>query len=67
MKNKSIKEKPLLQSAIGILLRELGPKKTTQLWQILSLPKEDYLTIRHEIFEKKSLAKLYKEAKKFNR
>lgn len=67
MKNTTIKEKPLLQSAIEILLRELGPQKAIKFWQVLSFPKMDYLSIRHKLFKRKSLVKLYKEAKKFNR
>jgi len=67
MKNTGLKEKPLLQNAFEIWFRELGPRKTIQLWQILTLQKEDYLTIRHKIFRKKSLKQLYQEAKKFNK
>jgi len=67
MKNISIKEKPLLQTAFEILIKELGPQKTTQLWRILGVSKIDYLKIRDKLFKGKSLTKLYKEAKKFNR
>jgi len=67
MKNITIKEKPLLQTAFEILMRELGPQKTTQLWQVLAVSKIDYLTIRNKLIKNKSLTKLYKEAKNFNR
>ena len=62
-----VKEKPLLQNAFEILMKELGPQKTTELWRILSSSKIDYLKTREKLFKGKSLAKLYKEAKKFNR
>jgi len=67
MKNTKTKEKPLIQSAFEILLRELGVEKTFQLWQVLGILKEDYLKSREKLFRKKSLAQLYKEAKEFNR
>lgn len=67
MKNTNLKEKPLLQNAFEILMKELGPQKTTELWRILTTPKIDYLKIRDKLFKGKSLTKLYKEAKKFNR
>ena len=67
MKNASVKEKPLLQTAFEILIKELGPQKTTQLWRILGISKIDYLKIRYKLFKDKSLTKLYQEAKKFNR
>jgi len=67
MKNASVKEKPLLQTAFEILIKELGPQKTTQLWRILGISKIDYLKIRDKLFKGKSLTKLYQEAKKFNR
>lgn len=67
MTNTKIKEKTLLYSAIDVLLKNLGPRKTAQLWQILTTSKIDYLKIRHKLFSGKSLETLYKEAKKFNR
>lgn len=67
MKNTSVKEKPLLQTAFEILIKELGPQKITQLWRTLGVSKIDYLKIRDKLFEGKSLIKLYKEVKKFNR
>jgi len=66
MKNITIKEKPLLQTAFEILMRELGPQKTTQLWQVLAVSKINYLTIRNKLIKNKSLTKLYREAKNFN-
>lgn len=67
MKNTNLKERPLLQNAFEILMKELGPQKTTELWRILTTPKIDYLKIRDKLFKRKSLPRLYKEAKKFNR
>ncbi|OIO44271.1 MAG: hypothetical protein COY72_02105 [Candidatus Nealsonbacteria bacterium CG_4_10_14_0_8_um_filter_35_10] len=67
MKNTKIEEKTLLHSALEVLLKNLGPRKTTQLWQILTTSKIDYLKIRPKLFSGKSLGTIYKEAKKFNR
>jgi hypothetical protein len=67
MKNTKIKEKPLLQNAFEILLRELGAEKTLRLLGVLGILKEDYLKKREKLFKKKSLIQLYKEAKQFNR
>jgi len=66
MKNTKIKEKPLLQSAFEVLLREFGPEKTTKLWRLFTGKKIDYLKIRKKIFKNKSLNKIFQEAQKFN-
>jgi hypothetical protein len=66
MKNTKIKEKPLLQSAFEVLLREFGPEKTTKLWRLFAGKKIDYLQIRKKIFKNKSLNKIFQEAQKFN-
>lgn len=50
MTNTKIEEKTLLYSAIDILLKNLGLRKTTQLWQILTTSKINYLKIRHKFF-----------------
>lgn len=57
----------LLTTAFEVLLRNLGPQKTSQLWQILTPLREDYLSERNKIFKGKSVTSLYKVAKKFNR
>ena len=57
----------LLTAAFEVLLHNLGPQKTSQLWQILTPLKESYLSDRLKTFKGKSVASLYKEAKKFNR
>jgi len=66
MKNIKNKEKPLLQSAFEVLLRELGPEKTTKLWRLFAGKTIDYLKIRKKIFKNKSLNKIFKEVQKFN-
>jgi hypothetical protein len=65
MKN-IIKEKPLIQNAFEVLLKELGPEKTIRLWQVLGIFDKDYLKFRKKLFKGKSLNQLYKEAKSFN-
>jgi DNA polymerase/3'-5' exonuclease PolX len=65
MKN-IVKEKPLIQNAFEILLKELGPEKTVRLWQVLGIFDKDYLKFRKKLFKGKSLDQLYKEAKRFN-
>ena len=61
-----VKEKPLIQNAFEVLLKELGPEKTIRLWQVLGIFDKDYLKFRKKLFKGKSLKQLYKEAKSFN-
>jgi hypothetical protein len=61
-----VKEKPLIQNAFEVLLKELGPEKTIRLWQVLGLFDKNYLKFRKKLFKGKSLKQLYKEAKSFN-
>jgi len=65
MKN-IVKEKPLIQNAFEVLLKELGPEKTIRLWQVLGIFDKDYLKFRKKLFKGKSIDQLYKEAKRFN-
>jgi len=66
MKSIILKEKPLIESAFKVLLKELGPERTIRLWEILGFWSEDYLELRKKIFKRKSLSKIYEGAKKFN-
>lgn len=61
------KQQSLLTTAFEVLLRNLGPQKTSQLWQILTPLNRNYLSDRQKLFKGKSVAYLYKEAKKFNK
>lgn len=61
------KQPSLLSTAFEVLLRNLGPNKTNQLWQILTSLKGDYTSERKKIFKGKSVDSLYKQAKKFNK
>lgn len=61
------KQQSLLTTAFEVLLKNLGPQKVSQLWQILTPLRGDYLGDRQKLFKGKSLANLYKEARKFNR
>jgi hypothetical protein len=67
MKSVTFKERPLIETAFKVLLKELGPEKTIRLWEIFGFLGEDYLKLRKRIFKRKSLSKIYEEAKKFNR
>lgn len=61
------KNQSLLSTAFEVLLNNLGPQKTSQLWQILTPLKGDYLGERQKIFKGKTTASLFKEARRFNR
>ena len=61
------KQQSLLTTAFEVLLDKLGPQKTSQLWQILTPFRGDYLVERQNMFKGKSVASLYKEARKFNK
>mgnify|MGYP001567558443 CR=1 FL=1 len=67
MKNTKTNEQPLIKTAVDLLLKNLGPEKTTQLWQIFNVSKIDYLKIKPKFFAGKSIATICKEAKQFNR
>ena len=56
----------LLAEAFGALLEQLGPEKTTQIWQVLSAPHDDYLDIRPSLFVNKNGEDLDREIEKFN-
>ena len=62
-----IKQQSLLTTAFSVLLRNLGPQKTNQLWQVLNPFMGDYLNERQKLFRGKSASSLYAKAKKFNR
>lgn len=57
----------LLSVAFEVLLRNLGPQKTSQIWQLLTPLKADYISERKKIFNGKSVTSIYKQAKTFNR
>ncbi|HEX9721703.1 MAG TPA: hypothetical protein VGA53_00375 [Candidatus Paceibacterota bacterium] len=59
--------KSLLTDAFDALLEKFGPRKTTQLWQILAMPRGDYVKTRRKLFAGKDVTTMYREAKKFNR
>ena len=61
------KTQSLLADAFGVLLDELGPKKTTELWQVFVAPDKEYAEIRKNLFSGKSVAELYGGVKKFNK
>ena len=61
------KNQSLLTTAFDVLLRNLGPQKTSQLWHLLTPAKTEYTKIRHKLFKGKSVESIYKEAKKFNK
>ena len=50
-----------------VLLRHLGPQKTAELWQVISVSGEDYLKIRKQLFVGKNVHSIFTEAKRFNR
>lgn len=66
LRSNNLKQQSLLTSAFEILLHNLGPQKTSQLWQILTPLKEDYISDRKRLFKNKNIDTLYKKAKKFN-
>ncbi len=59
--------KSLLTTAFEVLLNNLGPQKTSRLWQILTPLRGDYISEKQKLFKGKSLTNLYKEARKFNK
>lgn len=67
MKTQTTKDQSLLTTAFEVLLHNLGPQKTSQLWHLLIPSKTDYTTIRQKLFKGKNIDSLYKEAKKFNK
>jgi activator of 2-hydroxyglutaryl-CoA dehydratase len=60
-------QQSLLANAFEVLLKNLGPQKTVQLWQVLATPYGDYLAEREKLFAEKDITALYEGAKQFNR
>lgn len=67
MKNQTTKNQSLLTTAFEVLLHNLGPQKTSQLWHLLIPSKIDYTSIRQKLFKGKNIDSLYKEGKSFNK
>ena len=67
MRIQTTKNQSLLATAFDVLLRNLGPQKTSQLWHLLTPANTDYTKIRKKLFNGKDIGFLYKEARKFNR
>ena len=67
MKTQTIKQQSLLTNAFEVLLANLGPEKTTQVWRVLTSSSADYLKIRPKLFAGKTISSIYKAAKKFNK
>ena len=61
------KKNSILAEAMDVLLEHLGFEKTVALWQVLSPPGGDYLSVRKKIFAGKDLKTIFKGAKRFNR
>lgn len=67
MSIQTTKQQSLLTDAFEVLLRNLGPQKTNQLWQILTPLGGDYLRERQKIFKGQTITSLFKAAKKLNK
>jgi len=67
MSMQTSKQQSLLSTAFEVLLNNLGPQKTSQLWQILTPLREDYIGERQKLFKGKGVLSLYKQVRKFNR
>ena len=67
MRIQTTKNQSLLNTAFEVLLHNLGPQKTSQLWHLLIPSKTDYTNIRQKLFKEKNIDSLYKEAKSFNK
>ena len=67
MKTQTTRDQSLLTTAFDVLLRNLGPQKTSQLWHLLIPSKTDYTSIRQKLFKGKNIDSLYKEAKRLNK
>lgn len=67
MSMQTSKQQSLLSTAFEVLLNNLGPQKTSQLWQILTPLGGAYLRERQKIFKGKSINSLVKLASRFNK
>jgi len=67
MQTKTTDKQSLLADAFDILLKNLGPQKTTRLWQILTPSQNNYLQTRTKLFKDKSVSSIYDKAKKLNK
>lgn len=67
MRIQTTKNQSLLITAFEVLLHNLGPQKTSQLWHLLIPSKTDYASIRQKLFKGKNIDSLYEEATRLNR
>ena len=67
MRTQLTKDQSLLTTAFDILLQNLGPQKTSQLWHLFTSSKIEYANIRQKLFKGKGIESVYKEAKRFNK
>lgn len=67
MRIQTTKNQSLLTTAFEVLLHNLGPQKTSQVWHLLIPSKTEYAKIRQKLFKGKNIDSLYKEAKRFNK
>lgn len=67
MRIQTTKNQSLLTTAFEVLLHNLGPQKTNQLWHLLIPSKTEYTSIRQKLFKGKDFDSLYREAKSFNK
>jgi hypothetical protein len=57
----------LLREAFDALLQSLGADKTMRVWQALVPGGSNYIKERKNLFAKKTVAELYREARVFNK
>ena len=60
-----LSERQIILEAAQVLIQHMSPSKATRFWASWQVGEGDYLAIREQLFQKETVASLYKQIKKF--
>jgi hypothetical protein len=60
-----LSEKQIMKEATQVLMTHMSPAKATRFWASWQVGEGDYLLIREQLFNKETVASLYKQVKKY--
>jgi hypothetical protein len=60
-------ERQVIQEAARVIIRHMSPANATRFWASWQAGEGDYLTIREQLFEKETVASLYRQIDEFQK
>jgi len=60
-----LSERQIILEAAQVLIHHMTPSKATRFWASWQVGEGDYLAVREQLFQKETVASLYKQIKKF--